>query len=707
MTPALILLILCPFKVGQASLGQASLLAIPEETNQAPTNTKPQEPPQIKYILSQNLPLLDAQAQTELSQIYNPTNTAQEFEKIFRNTFGQESIRNIQENLLAPDEQVLAVFPSLQLLRLVEETSAGRLLKMKLILAGSVAFLDPWTRANVYSATKMIEVENSISVTTPQPEKDKIIRDSLAAALQSWMHEMVQQSKNQVSPFALEVRSLKPPKLGLFKHKLPGCLLNAGYIQGLQKGMILSKGMKRLRIQEVQENMAWALNLMAEEEPIPEDLVFQIILNRKSNSPQETTGLKVRLGCQSPPFSFPGQVLDADSELIILKSYLSKASHLDVQPLEFRSEIYKKELLSFYSYLNNGADLVDMGIAANQDEFAKLGNENGDLDIQLYLRDRFFFEIPQEDGTNQLYYRCEYAAQINEPFGDKNLGSEIFINLISAKDEQVLKEMAGVREVDDAGSWLTVTRNSLITLAKNLSAATETMKRGAGPIQCAGTVQPDLTVSWDSGVAPPSPNKPLSWRRPSKPVIDPMTGKTLGIFEKAITTEDGLPLTIWNMQQAKLQPGDILRFTVLKDDSQKKWVHLKAGPSSANEDWKWDPQLQLACTALELKSQAPELQILMKTDDSSIPMLWQLFQVEAFEQNPEHLFLQVAWRLRLGDNPEEPIWKTGRRFKDDLTFPKAEIGGQDLRRHISTSLERFTKELIKEALTKDLKKTIQ
>ena len=51
---------------------------------------------------------------------------------------------------------MLVVLPVLTAVRVAQEISAGTILRLDASLIGSLSVVDPWTRANLYSATRMV-----------------------------------------------------------------------------------------------------------------------------------------------------------------------------------------------------------------------------------------------------------------------------------------------------------------------------------------------------------------------------------------------------------------------------------------------------------------------------------------------------------------------------------------------------------------------
>jgi len=662
----------------------------------------------VKYIISPRLPILDTRVPEVIRSITSEVEMADQFSGAFVKAYGIKSLRDIRSESLSPDERVLAVFPSIQLLRVTRELSAGRIMKTNLILAGSVSYLDPWTRACVTSTTRMIEVRNMISADLSEEQKQEILCGSFSKAFDNWISEMIVSSKERVSPFVLEVRTLKSPGMGILQKRLKGCLLNAGYLQGLQKGMILSKGTRKIRIQDVQKHMSWAVDALNCEEEVRENLIFKVIVNHKQDMPGSTSGLKVRLKHRQLECFAEQNVVDRDSELIILKSYLSKAEHLDILPLILTSNAYRDAIDGFYGYLNRNAQNVDMGVAVSQLISAVLAGENRDLDIELFPSDKFFCRFGGNGEVSELFFRVGFASLITRPMGCSAEQGNLFFDVVEEKNEQVIKEMAGVREVDRDGIRLSVTRNGLILMARSLVKATSNIACGSGPVQYSGTVLNDLSVQWNPGFSAPGAMKPLLWRRPWRGITDPVTGEYLGVFLKIMPTKTGLPLTMGTLNQEALHEGDILSFTRLSGSENRNYVLLKSGDCRAPDVLKLYPDLQLALIAAELKRQIPGIHVVLGDfNDPAVPVLRQIFNVEKFQQSKERIFLQIAWRFRLGNDPGNPVWKIGRRFRDELLFPHSEIGGLDVQRHTARALKSHLKELVEFSRTKNLESALK
>lgn len=646
---------------------------------------------QVSYVLHDEVPLLDIDAPQEVRVHYHATGSAKQFAKAFAEAFGQDVMFDLEQHLISADEPILAVFPALQLLRLEEERVAGRVIKWNLICAGSATFFDPWTRAGVYSATQMVEVQNQLTTDTDPQRRTQILQQSLQTALQNWIKAVVQEASQQVSPFTIRAHTLKLPRMGLFKKELGGCLLNRGYIDGLKAGMILKYADYRIRVVDVQENMSWAQDVIDPDKTIPPDLAFDIIVNKSRDVAHTTQGLKLQIRTLS------GQqgTLQPDAEKMILKAYLSKHEHLEILPLQMEDANFNKEITSFYDDLNRGSKVLGT-LAASQELIAQLAVEKPDLELIL-IPTRF--DQLQLPASENFLLRSVYNGILLQSNGPDF--PQQFLTCVQQTDERVLQTMKGVREADPANHLLSLSRNSLISLAAKLGPATEAIQRGKGMVHLSGHVLANGQIKWQQ--AAPAKHKPLVWKRPTKAVVDPHTQRKLGVFEKVLDPATSLS----TLDLEDLKPGDVLHFTQLEKAADKATVQLRMGEHTAPTSFYPNGDLMMAQLAQEITKHFPQLNLLWhEGHQEDEPLLWQLVKVESLETTPQRFYFQVARRLRLGPKPDQPVWKIGKRFKYELPFDQATLGSKDLFACLESALEKHNQELAEAARNKGLLKAI-
>ena len=107
----------------------------------------------VRYVLAERVLLADP-APDPRFDIQAPAHG--DFRARFNSAFPGQVLDLGPDRMISPDERVIVILPRITAVRTAHMVQAGSVHSFDAIIVGDISALDPWTGANLYSATRMI-----------------------------------------------------------------------------------------------------------------------------------------------------------------------------------------------------------------------------------------------------------------------------------------------------------------------------------------------------------------------------------------------------------------------------------------------------------------------------------------------------------------------------------------------------------------------
>jgi len=474
------------------------------------------------------------------------------FEKKAAEAFPGRLMRLSADEMISPDERVLILVPTFRAARLTREVTAGVIDRYEAVVVGDLSLLDPWTNANLFSATRMVSA--SVDLGRSQwARRDELLRQAFDAASLRWMDTCLAQLKERAVPFVLDGGTLSSPNSGL-----KGGIWPFGRERGVKKGAtlrgqghfarVIDAAPKYSLIQDVADS--------GRRPPAGERYTLSVV-DKPTERPEPTVALQWRGALPKAPERTPVRTLDSDAFLGLLGNYLSQAGGLRLLPGDPRRPTAKAQLQRLHDHIARHSQLAQANfLTLDQRETAQAALETPDRRVDLGVLGAYHGTRNKADGSLEHYYRIQLGAAVFARVGEGDAAWYPLRSFLEQTEEMAQVEQEGVRELDANAAWFTVCRNAVIHLAAKVQADLLAIPVGDQEWK-EGVVNAVRQPQWKGVV--PARFTPLQWFRPSGELKD-ASGRSLGPLLIPQPPSKGF-LNLSCLEGEKLASGDVLRFS--------------------------------------------------------------------------------------------------------------------------------------------------
>jgi hypothetical protein len=550
------------------------------------------------------------------------------------------------DDMIAPDERVLVLVPTITAARVTREVTAGVIDKYEAVIVGDLSVLDPWTNANLFSATRMVAATVELG-RSGAGKRDDLIRQAFDAACSRWVEVCLAQLKDKASPFVLDAPTLAVsalPKGGVWPF---------GRDRGVKKGATLKGQGHYARVLEVEPRYAIIQDVADPSRRIGAGERYSLtVVDKPSERPEPTVALKWRGSAPKLPEGVTAPSLETDAFLGLMSNYVSQAGGLRLLPTELGGERAKAGLLRLHDHIARHSQLTSGNtLSLEQREVALIALQSPDRVAEMGILGGYHGTRKKADGQVEHYYRIRMAAAMSTRVGADESARFPMVAFVDHEEELAQVEQAGVRELDTNAAWFTVCRNAVIRLAGKVQ--TKLLELPASDVEIKeAAVDAARVAQWKS--AAPSRFAPLKWLRPAGEVKD-LAGASLGPLLVAQTPSKGF-LNAAGLGVEKINPGDVLRFS--GSAAQDPLVAL--GSLEFTDAPAWIPETRWLAPMLAGALMGPgSCRFLLAGTDSGTRLV---LNGSAFARRSEgdSTSFTGQWRVRLQSGSEaQPTWKTG------------------------------------------------
>ncbi len=454
-------------------------------------------------------------------------------------------------DMIAPDERVLVLVPTITAARVTREVTAGVIEKYEAVVVGDLSVLDPWTNANLFSATRMVAASVELG-RSGAGKRDELVHQAFDAACSRWMEVCLAQLKDKASPFVLDAPTLAVsalPKGGIWPF---------GRDRGVKKGATLKGQGRYAKVLDVEARYAIIQDVADPPRRIgPGERYNLTVVDKPAERPEPTVALRWRGIAPKLPEGITAPSLNSDAFLGLLGNYVSQAGGLRLLPADVSNEVSKAGLLRLHDHIARHSQLaVGNTLSLEQREVAEAARQSPDRVAEMGVLNGYHGSRKKADGQVEHYYRIRLGAALFTRVGADESAQFPMVAFVDHEEELAQLEQVGVRELDTGAAWFTVCRNAVIHLAGKVQA--KLMELPVSDVEIKeGVVDEARVAQWKS--AAPSRFAPLKWLRPSGEVKDP-TGASLGPLLVAQAPSKGF-LNASGLIAEKLMTGDVLRFS--------------------------------------------------------------------------------------------------------------------------------------------------
>lgn len=505
----------------------------------------------VRYVLAQGVTLVDPapDARFDAKSIANG-----EFRSRFEAAFPGQVIELGPDRMISPDERVIVILPRITAVRVAHMVQAGSVHSFDTIIVGDVSALDPWTGANLYSATRMVSGKIQLGQSALS-EGDAKIREGFRDTYSRWMAAALEETREKLAPFVLDSGTIMVPDQ---MRKSPGGIWPFGSARGLRLGATLSGTIGHFaRVTHVAGRFSTIEDVSDPKRQIPQGERYTLTVVQK---PTERPEPRVALSWAGLPPAIPEsqiQVLDPDAMLGLFSDYISKSGGLKLLPLDLAGATARGEVQKLKEQVARFSKLASNGVMTlHAETLVQAALEAPEYRVEVGVVERYHGLRTGANQSIEHYYRVTLAAAAYGRCGSEESAQYPLQRIIQHSEELAEITRDGVREIDPADAWFTVTRNAVIHLSEKIVKELTTQAPGTESGWRHGSVQPDRSIVWESG-APPA-GAPIEWLRPSGEVRA-ASGEVLGKFERPMAPSQGY-LNAQVLQREKLEPGDALRY---------------------------------------------------------------------------------------------------------------------------------------------------
>jgi hypothetical protein len=607
----------------------------------------------VRYVLAQGVLLTDSAPDPR----FDVQSTARDFRSHFESAFPGQTLEIGPDRMISPDERVIVILPRLTAVRTAHMVQAGSVHSFDTIVVGDVSALDPWTGANLYSATRMVSGKVQLGQSALS-DVDAKIREGFRDAYSRWITVSLEEMRQKLAPFVLDTGTVAVPEQS---RKSPGGIWPYGSARGLRSGATLSGADGHFaRVTHVAARFSAIEDVADPKRQIEPGERYRLTVVQK---PADRPEPQVALSWLGPPLLAPEEtqirMLDPDALLGLFSDYVSKSGGLKLLPLDLASEAARGEVRNLKERVARYSKLASNGVMTlHAETLAQAARETPEYRVEVGAVEVYH---GQRAGANQSvdhYYRVTLAAALYGRCGSEESAQYPLLGVIQHSEELAQVTREGVRETDPADAWFTVTRNAAIRLSEKIVKQLTAQSPGTESVWRQGVVQASRSIAWEGG--PPPGGAPVEWLRPSGDVRA-LGGELLGRFERPMVPSQGF-LNVQGLQSEKLEPGDLLRSQTV---AVLPVVGLQLEPATPAPGWMFEPgwQLRLAADAL---SHALNIRI-VPFESSAIGQVQHVLvlNVSALKADvrPDGALFSGQWRLRLVDASSgtsgNPSFKTG------------------------------------------------
>ena len=204
--------------------------------------------------------------------------------------------------------------------------------------------------------------------------------------------------------------------------------------------------------------------------------------------------------------------LDNDALLGLFDNYLSKGGGIKILPPPIENPEAQKQLRAIAQEISYRSKLVQGNFMAfERATLVQRAAERPDFILELGSISLTTAPRRAADGSVSHLYRITYAASIRSRTGAEDAPVYPVQTIFKNPEEYGLVSAAGVREIDEADAFFTLSRNGIINLAKRVREGIPANLSGAS-VTKDGVVLSGGSIDWRG--APPPPFTPLTWLRP-------------------------------------------------------------------------------------------------------------------------------------------------------------------------------------------------
>ncbi|HEV3201577.1 MAG TPA: hypothetical protein VGZ73_26945 [Bryobacteraceae bacterium] len=579
-----------------------------------------------------------------------------EFRSRFEATFSGQVIELGPDRMISPDERVIVILPRITAVRTAHMVQAGSVHSFDTIIVGDVSALDPWTGSNLYSATRMVSGKVQLGQSAIS-DADAKIREGFQDAYSHWIAVSLEELRQKLAPFVLDVATVAGPEQA---RKSPGGIWPYGSERGVRQGAALAGTDGHFaHVTYVAGRFSAIEDVADPKRQIAQGERYTLTVVQK---PTQRPEPRVALSWVGPPLTTPEesqtQVLNPEALLGLFSDYISKSGGLSLLPLDFGGAAIREEVRKLRQQVARYSKLASNGaMTLHAETLAQAAREVPEYRVEVGVIERYHGQRAGANNSVEHYYRVTLGAAVYGRYGSEESAQYPFQRVIQHSEELAQVTREGVREIDPADAWFTVTRNSVIRLSEKLvkeltqAPATESAWRQ-------GHVQADHIIAWDGG--PPPAGAPVEWLRPSGQVRT-SSGDLLGSFERLMVPSQGF-LNAQSLHAEKLELGDTLRYHAT---AVLPLVGLALEAAAPAQSWMIEPgwQLRLAGDTL---SRALDIRIVPFEQSANGRveriLILNVSGLKADTRQDGALF-SGQWRLRLVDaaagTSGNPSFKTG------------------------------------------------
>lgn len=569
------------------------------------------------------------------------------FEKKAAEAFPGQLMRLSADDMISPDERVLVLVPTLRAARLTREVTAGVIDRYEAVVVGDLSLLDPWTNANLFSATRMVAVGVDLG-RSQAARREELLGQAFEAAVARWIEVCVGQLKSQAAPFVLDGGTLASPAAGL-----RGGIWPFGRERGVKRGTTLRGQGHFAKVTEVASKYALIQDVADPGRKLPAGERYTLtVVDKPSERSEPTVALAWRGEAPRPPQGSNLRTLDADGFLGLLGNYLSQAGGLRLLPGDLRRPAARAQLQRLHDHIARHSQLTQANfLSLEQRETAQAAKETPDRRVDLGLLGAYHGTRRKADGSLEHYYRIHLGAAVFPRVGEGDAACYPLRAFLEHTEELAQVEQAGIRELDANAAWFTVCRNAVIRLAAKAQADLLAIPSSDLAWQ-EGTVDAQRQPRWKA--AAPARFTPLQWFRPAGELKD-SAGRSLGPLLLPQAPAKGF-LNLSALPGEKTAPGDVLRFS----GSAAPEPLVTMAPPLVENPPAWLPEARwLAPMAAQALMAPGGCRFLLAEEAPAGPrMVLQASALASATQGDTTTFTG-QWRLRLQSEGAEPLMKAG------------------------------------------------
>lgn len=583
------------------------------------------------------------------------------FEQKAAAAFPSQLMRLSADEMIAPDERVLILVPTLRAARLTREVTAGVIDRYEAVVVGDLSLLDPWTNTNLFSATRMVAATVELG-RSQAGRKEELLRQAFEAAVARWMDTCLTQLKERAAPFVLDGSTLSSPAA-----TLKGGIWPFGRDRGVKKGTTLRGQGHFAKVIDVASKYALIRDVADAERKLPAGERYTLtVVDKPTERPEPTVALAWRGAQPRAPQGTAVRTLDSDAFLGLLGNYLSQAGGLRLLPADPRRAAAKAQLQRLHAHIARHSQLAQANfLSLEQRETAQAALEAPDRRVDLGVLGAYHGTRRKPDGSLEHYYRIHLGAALFARVGEGDAACYPLRSFQEHTEELAQVEQEGIRELDANAAWFTVCRNAVIRLSAKVQ--TELLAMPVGDLAWKeGVVDAQGTPQWKGGA--PARFTPLQWYRSGGDLKD-ATGRSLGPLWLPQSASKGF-LNLVSLRAEKLSAGDVLRFS----GSPATEPLIPLAPPVLESPVSWLPDARWLAPMAAQALMAPGACGFLLAEEASVSSAQVVIQVGALgsKTTGDTTTFTGQWRVRLqvGMETEAPLLKFGLQTDHSQTLEK-------------------------------------